>query len=101
MTIRPMHPVEMDKVRSTYHSEKGKLRRHKIRSNAEAVKGSLTQIDHEKLTAWDLESLRMIDEILNDEQILTLRREIKSLMKSADKNYELEKELWQRRIKRK
>ena len=99
MTIRPMHPVEMDKVRSAYRSEIGNLRQHKIRSNAETMKGSLTHIDHKKLTAWDLESLRMIDEILNDEQILTLRREIKSVMKSAGKNYELEKELWQRRKK--
>ena len=43
----------------------------------------------------------MVDEILGDEKIQNLRREIKSVMKSVGKNYELEKELWQRRKKRK
>ena len=43
----------------------------------------------------------MIDEILMDEKVLKLRREIKALMKSAGKDYEIEKELWQRRKKRK
>ena len=38
----------------------------------------------------------MIDDILMDEKVLKLRREIKSLMKSAGKDYEIEKELWQR-----
>ena len=36
-----------------------------------------------------------------DEKVLKLRREIKTLMKSAGKDYEIEKELWQRRKKRK
>jgi hypothetical protein len=36
-----------------------------------------------------------------DEKVLKLRREMKSLMKSAGKDYEIEKELWQRRKKRK
>jgi len=43
----------------------------------------------------------MVDEVLMDEKILNLRREIKALMKSADIDYEIEKELWQRRKKRK
>ena len=65
------------------------------------VKTSLKQVDHDQLTDWDLEALRMIDDILMDEKVLKLRREIKALMKSAGKDYEIEKELWQRRKKRK
>ena len=65
------------------------------------VKTSLKQVDHDQLTDWDLETLRMIDDILMDEKVLKLRREIKALMKSAGKDYEIEKELWQRRKKRK
>ena len=37
----------------------------------------------------------MVDDILMDEKVLKLRREIKALMKSAGKDYEIEKELWQ------
>ena len=68
---------------------------------AEDVKTSLKQVDRYQLTDWDLEALRMIDDILMDEKVLKLRREIKALMKSAGKDYEIEKELWQRRKKRK
>ena len=65
------------------------------------IKTSLKQINRDQLTDWDLETLRMVDDILMDEKVLTLRREIKSLMKSAGKDYEIEKEIWQRRKKRK
>ena len=68
---------------------------------AEDVKTSLKHVDRNQLTDWDLETLRMIDDILMDEKVLKLRREIKALMKSAGKDYEIEKELWQRRKKRK
>jgi hypothetical protein len=61
----------------------------------------MKQVDHNQLTDWDLEALRMIDDILMDEKVLKLRREIKALMKSAGKDYEIEKEIWQRRKKRK
>ena len=73
----------------------------RLLSNAEDVKASLKQVDHDQLTDWDLETLRMIDEILMDEKVLKLRKEIKALMKTAGKDYEIEKELWQRRKKRK
>ena len=61
----------------------------------------MKQVDRNQLSDWDLESIRMIDEILMDEKVLKLRREIKALMKSAGKDYEIEQELWQRRKKRK
>ena len=101
MTNRPMLPNELNNVRSAYRRDVVNQRQHELQSNAENVKTSLKHLDRDQLTDWDLESLRMIDEILNDEQILTLRREIKTLMKSAGKDYEIEKELWQRRKKRK
>jgi len=41
----------------------------------------------------------MVDEILGDEKIESLRREIKSVMKSVGKDYEIEKILWQKKIK--
>ena len=96
-----MLPSELDNVRSAYRRDMVNQRQHELQSNAEDVKTSLKQVDHDQLTDWDLEALRMIDDILMDEKVLKLRREIKALMKSAGKDYEIEKELWQRRKKRK
>ena len=101
MTNRPILPSELNNVRSAYRRDIVKQRQHEIRSNAESIKTSLKHLDRNQLTDWDLETLRMIDDILMDEKVLKLRREIKSLMKSAGKDYEIEKELWQRRKKRK
>ena len=96
-----MLPSELNNVRSAYRRDMINHRQHELLSNAENVKTSLKQVDCNQLTAWDLETLRMIDDILMDEKVLKLRREIKTLMKSADIDYEIEKELWQRRKKRK
>ena len=96
-----MQPSELNDVRSAYRQDIVNQRQHELRSNAENVKTSLKQVDRNQLTDWDLETLRMIDDILMDEKVLKLRREIKTLMKSAGKDYEIEKELWQRRKKRK
>jgi hypothetical protein len=101
MTKRPMLPSELNNLRSAYRRDLVNQRQQELRSNAENVKTSLKQVDRNQLTDWDLETLRMIDEILMDEKVLKLRREIISLMKSAGKDYEIEKELWQRRKKRK
>ena len=101
MTKRPMQPSELNDVRSAYRRDMIKQRQYELRSNAENVKTSLKQVDRNQLTDWDLETLRMIDDILMDEKVLKLRREIKTLMKSAGKDYEIEKEIWQRRKKRK
>ena len=101
MTKRPMQPNELNDVRSAYRREIVKQRQHDLQSHAEDVKTSLKHLDRNRLTDWDLATLRMIDDILMDEKVLKLRREIKSLMKSAGKDYEIEKELWQRRKKRK
>ena len=101
MTNRPILPSELNNVRSAYRRDIVKQRQHEIRSHAEDVKTSLKHLDRNQLTDWDLETLRMIDDILLDEKVLKLRREIKSLMKSAGKDYEIEKELWQCRKKRK
>ena len=96
-----MLPSELNTVRFAYRRDMVNQRQQELRSNAENVKTSLKQVDHDQLTDWDLETLRMIDDILMDEKVLKLRREIKALMKSAGKDYEIEKELWQRRKKRK
>ena len=96
-----MLPSELNNVRSAYRRDMINHRQHELLSNAENVKTSLKQVDCNQLTDWDLETLRMIDDILMDEKVLKLRREIKTLMKSADIDYEIEKELWQRRKKRK
>jgi len=101
MTKRPMQPSELNDVRSAYRRDMVNQRQHELRSRAEDVKASMKQVDRNQLTDWDLETLRMVDDILMDEKVLKLRREIKSLMKSAGKDYEIEKELWQRRKKRK
>ena len=96
-----MLPSELNNVRSAYRRDIITQRQQELRSNAENVNTSLKQVDSNQLTDWDLETLRMVDDILMDEKILRLRSELKSLMKSAGKDYEIEKELWQRRKKRK
>ena len=96
-----MLPSELNNVRSAYCRDIVSHREHELRSHAEDVKTSSKHLDRNQLTDWDLETIRMIDDILMDEKVLKLRREIKSLMKSAGKDYEIEKELWQRRKKRK
>ena len=101
MKKRPMLPSELNNVRSAYRRDMVNQRQQELRSHAEDVKTSLKHLDRNQLTDWDLETLRMIDDILMNEKVLKLRREIKSLMKSAGKDYEIEKELWQRRKKRK
>ena len=101
MTKRPMLPSDLNTIRSAYRRDIVNQQQHELRSNAEDVKASLKQVDHDQLTDWDLETLSMVDDIFMDEKVLKLRREIKALMKSAGKDYEIEKELWQRRKKRK
>ena len=96
-----MLPSELHTIRSAYRRDMVNQRQHELQSHAENVKTSLKQVDHDQLTDWDLETLRMVDDILMDEKVLKLRREIKALMQSAGKDYEIEKELWQRRKKRK
>ena len=96
-----MLPKKLNNVRSAYRRDMVNQRQQRLLSNAENVKTSLKHLDRNQLTDWDLETLRMIDDILMDEKVLKLRREIKSLMKSAGKDYEIEKEIWQRRKKRK
>ena len=96
-----MLPRELNNVRSAYGRDMINQRQHELRLSGESVKTSLKQVDHDQLTDWDLETLRMVDDILMDEKVLKLRREIKALMKSAGKDYEIEKELWQRHKKRK
>ena len=101
MTNRPMLPSDLNTIRSAYRQDMVNQRQQELRSHAQDVKTSLKHLDCNQLTDWDLETLRMVDEILMDEKVMKLRREIKSLMKSAGKDYEIEKELWQRRKKRK
>ena len=101
MKNRPMLPSELHTIRSAYRRDIANQRQHELRSNAEDIKTSLQHVTRDQLTDWDLETFRMVDEILMDEKVLKLRTEIKSLMKSAGKDYEIEKELWQRRKKRK
>ena len=96
-----MLPRELNNVRSAYRRDMVNQRQHELQSHAEDVKTSLKHLDRNQLTDWDLETLSMIDDILMDEKVLKLRREIKTLMKSAGKDYEIEKELWRRHKKRK
>ena len=96
-----MQSNELNNVRSAYRRDMIDQRHQELQSNAESIKTSLKHLDRNQLTDWDLETLRMVDDILMDEKVLKLRREIKSLMKSAGKDYEIEKELWHHRKKRK
>ena len=73
MTKRPTLPSELNNVHSAYRRDMVNQRQQELRSNAEDVKTSLKQVDHDQLTDWDLETLRMVDEVLMDEKILNLR----------------------------
>ena len=84
-----MLPSELNNMRSAYRRDIVTHREHELRSNAEDVKASLKQVDRNQLTDWDLETLRMIDDILMDEKVLKLRTEIKSLMKSAGTTFQI------------
>ena len=101
MTNRPMQPSELNNVCSSYRRDTLKNHHNQIQASAKNIKTSLKNLDRNQLTDWDLETLHMVDGILMDEKVLKLRREIKSLMKSAAKDYEIAKELWQRRKQRK
>ena len=94
-----MLPSDLNTIRSAYHRDMVNQRQQELRSHAQDVKTSLKHLDRNQLSDWDLETLRMVDDILMDEKVLNLRREIKDLMKSAGKDYEIEKELWQQRKK--
>ena len=96
-----MLPGELNNMRSAYSRDIDNQRQQELRSNAEDFKASLKHLDRDQLTDWDLETLRMVDEILMDEKVLKLKTEIKDLMKSAGKHHEIEKELWHHRKKRK
>ena len=99
MSERPMMPEEISKIRSAIKS--GWISNHSqsLENKVNKLRTLLNKLSPEELSAWDVESLKMVDEILGDEKIQNLRREIKSVVKSVGKNYELEKELWQRRKK--
>ena len=75
MTKRPMQPCELNNVRSAYRRDIVNQRQHELRSNAEDIKTSLQHVTRDQLTDWDIEALRMIDDILMDEKVLKLRRE--------------------------
>ena len=64
MTKRPMLPSELNNVRFAYRRDMINQRQQELRSNAENVKTSLKQVDRNQLTDWDLETLRMIDDIV-------------------------------------
>jgi hypothetical protein len=89
MTKRPILPSDLHIIRSAYRRDMVNQRHQELRSNAENVKTSLKQVDRNQLTDWDLETLRMVDDILMDEKVLKLRREIKALMKSAGKKFQI------------
>ena len=101
MSKRPLLPNDFHKIAKSRDAFLHDQRSDVISQKVSQIRGSLKQINQNELDVWDIEALKMIDDVLQDERVAQLRREIKSLMKSAGKDYEIEKELWQRRKKRK
>jgi len=101
MSKRPLLPNDIYKIGKSRDAVVPDQRSDAISRKASQIKGSLKQINQNELNTWDIEALKMIDDILQDERVALLRTQIKALMKSAGKDYEIEKELWQRRKKRK
>lgn len=101
MSKRPLLPNDFYKIAKSREAVLRDQRSDSISQKVSQIKGSLKQIKQNELDVWDIEALKMLDDILQDERVALLRTQMKSLMKSADKNYEIERELWQRRKKRK
>jgi len=101
MKNRSLLPNDIYKIAKSRDAVLRDQRSDVISQKVSQISGSLKQINQNELDVWDIEALKMIDGVLQDERVAQLRREIKSLMKSAGKDYEIEKELWQRRKKRK
>ena len=101
MKNRPLLQNDFYKIAKSRDGVLRDQRSASISKKASQIDGSLKQINQADLDPWDMEALKMIDDILQNEQVALLRTQMKSLMKSAGKDYEIEKELWHRRKKRK
>ena len=101
MKNRPLLPNDIYQIAKSRDAAVADQRSDAKSQKVSQIKRSLKQINQNELNSWDMEALKMIDDILQDERVALLRTQIKSLMKSAGKDYEIEKELWQRRKKRK
>lgn len=72
-------------------------RQNEIEQHERNIRTAYSQVKQSDLTDWDLESLYQANEILHDERVLNLRRQIAALMKSKSKNFELERTHWAKR----
>ena len=72
-------------------------RQDEIAHHARNIRTANSQVKQSDLTDWDIESLYQANEILHDERVLNLRRQIAALMKSKSKNFELERTHWVKR----
>ena len=68
-----------------------------IEQHEKKIRAAYSQVKPSDLTDWDIESLYQANEILHDERVLNLRRQIAALMKSKSKNFELERTHWVKR----
>ena len=101
MKNRPLLPNDIYQIAKSRDAAVADQRSDAKSQKVSQIKRSLKQINQNELNSWDMEALKMIDDILQNEQVALLRTQMKSLMKSAGKDYEIKKVLWQRRKKRK
>ena len=72
-------------------------RQDEIEQQERKIRTAYSQVEQSDLTDLDIESLYQANEILHDERVLNLRRQIAALMKSKGKNFELERTHWAKR----
>ena len=73
------------------------VRQDEVEQHERNIRTAYSQVKQSDLTDWDIESLYLANEILHDERVLNLRRQIAALMKSKSKNFELERTHWVKR----
>lgn len=88
--------VDITKIERSIQSDT-QTRQDEVDQHARNIQTAYSQVKQSDLTDWDIESLHLANEILHDERVLNLRRQIAALMKSKSKNFELERTQWNKR----
>ena len=88
--------TELTQIKRSIQSDI-QARQDEIEQHEKKIRAAYSQVKPSDLTDWDIESLDQANEILHDERVLNLRRQIAALMKRKSKNFELEHIIWKKK----
>lgn len=91
-----MMPTDFTRTNRSMQGD-AQTRQDEVEQHVGNIRTAFSQVKQSDLTDWDIESLKQANEILHDERVLNLRRQIAALMKSTSKNFELERAHWVKR----